>query len=237
VMTGTTRAFPLGRTITLLFGTAVATMVAAVLVVACAIFSGAVAAQAFFADPVPLAVMAQGISYVPCFFTMWRFGPWATGVDWARIGLRRPGWNDISLGAIGAVVAFVTASVVEIILIKTTGAKVNNGEFLLGHHPDATQFIILIVVAIVGAPLTEEMAFRGVMLNALLARWGAPVAVGGSALAFAMMHLSIINFIPLVCVGVIFALCYRWTGNLWTSITAHALFNMVGAGQLLTGHR
>ena len=83
------------------------------------------------------------------------------------------------------------------------------------------------LVAIVVAPLFEEIMFRGLLFPYLVKRNG---LVGGTAmvsLIFAAMHFHLPSFIPLALLSVGLCLAYWRTGSLWVSIGMHALFNTV----------
>lgn len=78
-------------------------------------------------------------------------------------------------------------------------------------------------------PLTavaEELLFRGVILSGLLATFPERTAIIVSALMFATLHLSPLNFIHTSVMGVIYALLTVRTGSLWPSISLHAMWNI-----------
>jgi hypothetical protein len=81
------------------------------------------------------------------------------------------------------------------------------------------------LVTIVIAPIAEEMFFRGILYPAVK-RAGFPrLALWGTALIFAGVHLNLVTFVPLVVLALGLTLLYERTDNLWAPITAHALFN------------
>ena len=83
----------------------------------------------------------------------------------------------------------------------------------------------LAVVAIVLAPISEEIIFRGI-LYPTVKRLGYPrLALWGVALLFAAIHASLPIFLPLFLLAVALTLLYEKTGNLLAPIAAHALFN------------
>ncbi len=93
----------------------------------------------------------------------------------------------------------------------------------------------LTFMAIVVAPLGEELIFRaGVfrLARQFLPRWAALLL---SAVAFASLHLSAVHFLPLVVLGIIFALAYEKTGSLLVPVVAHGLFNLNSILRLLAG--
>jgi membrane protease YdiL (CAAX protease family) len=78
----------------------------------------------------------------------------------------------------------------------------------------------------VGAPLVEELFFRGLLFRALLGRTPVPVAVVVSSLLFALAHFEAVQFAGLAVFGVVLALLAWRTGRLMPGIGAHAAFNL-----------
>jgi uncharacterized protein len=86
--------------------------------------------------------------------------------------------------------------------------------------------VILLLFLGVGAPLVEELFFRGLLLRALLGRTPVPVAVAISALLFGLAHFEAVQFAGLAAFGAILALLAWRTGRLMPGIGAHAAFNL-----------
>jgi membrane protease YdiL (CAAX protease family) len=86
--------------------------------------------------------------------------------------------------------------------------------------------VVLVLFLAVGAPLVEELFFRGLLLRALLGRTPVPVAIVVSALLFGLAHFEAVQFAGLAAFGVILALLAWRTGRLTPGIGAHAAFNM-----------
>jgi uncharacterized protein len=85
---------------------------------------------------------------------------------------------------------------------------------------------VMVVLACVGAPVTEELVFRaGIFRYARgrLPRWGALLL---PSCLFAALHGNLASFAPLVALGTLFSLAYERTGRIGTSMVAHALFNL-----------
>ncbi|MCC7363581.1 MAG: CPBP family intramembrane metalloprotease [Dehalococcoidia bacterium] len=91
---------------------------------------------------------------------------------------------------------------------------------------------IFAVLAIVFAPLSEEIFFRGLVFGGF-ARWGFAIAGPLSAVIFAASHVDPGTLIPFTIVGLMFAWLYRSSGSLWDSIAAHAMFNSISTFLLL----
>jgi membrane protease YdiL (CAAX protease family) len=87
--------------------------------------------------------------------------------------------------------------------------------------------VLLIFGACVGAPVVEEILFRGFLygsLRNLTNKWFAAVV---SALIFGVVHMHIGSFTGLCLLGFFFAVAYEVTGSLLVCILMHALFNSV----------
>ncbi len=80
----------------------------------------------------------------------------------------------------------------------------------------------------VGAPLSEELLFRGFLQTALvptrLGFWGASVI---TTFIWTMMHAgySLIGLIEVFLIGLVFCLILRRTGSLRVTIACHAIYN------------
>jgi membrane protease YdiL (CAAX protease family) len=89
------------------------------------------------------------------------------------------------------------------------------------------EYLLLALVLVVGAPIIEELFFRGLVLRALLRRMGRYWALGGSALVFGLSHFQALQLPALLVVGVVFGVLALRTGRLGPSIWAHGAFNAV----------
>ncbi len=75
-------------------------------------------------------------------------------------------------------------------------------------------------------PVMEEFAFRGVLVSALR-HYGAAFAVVASALVFSLVHMDFSNVLFAFVAGLVFGFLYVRTGNLWVTISIHALNNAI----------
>lgn len=86
-------------------------------------------------------------------------------------------------------------------------------------------FVLLAVVLAVGAPIVEELFFRGLLLRSLSRRFGDRWGLAGSSVAFAAVHFQLLQFPALLVVGVVFGFLAQRYGRLGPSMSAHAAFN------------
>lgn len=93
-------------------------------------------------------------------------------------------------------------------------------------HTSVPVAVLLIFLA-VGAPLVEELFFRGLLLRSL-ADWANPVVgVLGSGILFGLAHFEKLQFAGLALFGIILGAVAWRLRRLGPTIAAHATFNAV----------
>lgn len=85
--------------------------------------------------------------------------------------------------------------------------------------------VYLIFVAVILAPLFEELMFRGLLLPALAKRIGVGWSIMVVSALFGAIHLHLPSMFPLSLLAVAFSLAYLYSGNLLVPIVMHGLFN------------
>jgi membrane protease YdiL (CAAX protease family) len=113
---------------------------------------------------------------------------------------------------------------------------------IIGNAHGASLKLILLAVA-VGAPVFEEIFFRGLLLRGSMRRLGVVGAVVVSSVLFGLAHagsyggLTLAALITaLTLVGVTFALLAVRTGRLGAGLVAHVTFNAITAVAYLLSH-
>lgn len=91
-------------------------------------------------------------------------------------------------------------------------------------HPSKAMLVLAVLVA----PLGEEMIFRGLILRGLLNRFRQDHAIAGSAVLFALVHVDPYRVITVFFVGLFLAWIFTRTGSLWACVLAHATANGMG---------
>lgn len=154
------------------------------------------------------------------------------------LGLRLT-WRDVGWGVIGGIAALMAGGTIALILQaifgEFTSAAGEVGEQLRDEGPLLAVVIFALCVAI-GAPIAEEIAFRGMAYNALAKRGlNAAWVIAITTVAFSLFHLEPIRAPILLASGLVFAIL-RWrTRSLGAPIVAHAVNNLPGAAFLLVG--
>ncbi len=153
-------------------------------------------------------------------------------------GLTRPGGFVVGMGWLAFVLPMLWATTLFALAVRLwLGQTVEDVHPLIEQimaADDSTLLVLLVMQAVVAAPLVEELLFRGVLQTALghglgtvvgmqAGRW---LAITAISLAFALVH-------PLWSAPTIFVLAmilgwlYERTGNLWVPIGLHFAFNAV----------
>ncbi|MGI9032999.1 MAG: CPBP family glutamic-type intramembrane protease [Acidimicrobiales bacterium] len=159
-----------------------------------------------------------------------RFG---TGrpLDDLRVRITGPsvGWG--ALMALGARFASGMA-VLPVLAASKRFAGTNDKVFKVFRH-DTASFVVVALLAVVGAPIVEELFFRGVVQGALLDTLGTVGAVAAQAVVFGLAHFNPLygwaNVTVIVAIGaagvVLGITARRW--GLGTSMFTHGFFNLV----------
>jgi len=86
--------------------------------------------------------------------------------------------------------------------------------------------VLFVLFATVGAPVAEELVFRGGLFHFCRSRLPRWAALWLPACLFAALHGSLTAYAPLAVLGVLLSLAYERTGNLAVPMVAHSLFNL-----------
>lgn len=205
--------------------------------VAAAVAAAQVASRAGLPDEVVLAVC-----YAALFGLMLRTAVRA-GRRWGTGRLSRDfGWSltwaDVPRGA-GLAITGLTVS--ALVTAPFMGHELEANTSWMN---DAGLAVVagFAVVAVVAAPLVEELVFRGLLQRALC-RWAGPgLAVAGQAVVFALGHLSpsgglgnLPHFVHFSVWGAVMGVAAHRTGRLGPTIVAHSLSNCLAVAILLAG--
>ena len=120
------------------------------------------------------------------------------------------------------------AGALGVYLLERAGLPVERQELidLFAEVRSPALLAFMAALALVVAPISEELVFRAGLFRYLrtrLPRWAAYLLSAG---LFALLHTNWPSFPPLFVLGLIFALAYERTGSIAVPMIAHALFNL-----------
>jgi membrane protease YdiL (CAAX protease family) len=100
--------------------------------------------------------------------------------------------------------------------------------FILSIKPKGPMSFFLIAIGVVlVAALTEEILFRGFIQRIFQRNMNAPLAIVFTGLIFALSHFNPPAIPGIAVLGMFFGYIFYRTGNLWHSVAAHAVYNLV----------
>ncbi len=186
-----------------------------------------------------LSLAGQGLSQI---------GLWTGFVGAALVASHRKGagrlaedfglrfrWSDLAVGVVGGlVVQLVVLNAVAFLLRPLLGRpEVERTAQDLLDKAQGAAFFGLVLSVVVGAPIVEELFFRGLLLRSLQRRVPDNAAVAISSIAFGLSHGSglpikavLLVMISITIFGAILAKLAIRTGRLGPGIVVHAVFNL-----------
>ena len=183
--------------------------------------------------PVTQLVVLQSVAYLALGPYLLVVVPAVGRLSLRQLGIRPPTLRELGIGVLGAVAMWFVV-----------GAA-STGMALLAHRHDTENSIqvlrsvrtpfqkwAFIALAVVVAPLVEELVFRVFVFNALWRYTPLALAALLSGAIFGAIHavspsqLLTIG-IPLAAGGVVLAVVYARTRCYWSNVVTHALFNSV----------
>lgn len=90
----------------------------------------------------------------------------------------------------------------------------------------ATSSLYLLPIAVIAAPIVEELTFRGFLLNKWAAKYGNIKGIIFSSIIFMMIHLGSL-LIPQLLLGLLCSLIYIKTKKIIYPIITHMLYNFL----------
>jgi membrane protease YdiL (CAAX protease family) len=156
------------------------------------------------------------------------------GAGWRELGLRPPPARESRwFRLLGAVILTLLSAYVAVIIYGIIARATGLG-FLEPDQQieDDTYDSSLVVIAtgfvvITGAPIAEELLFRGFLFAKLRMHLPFLVAAALSGSLFSFAHLDTGLVLPFTLVGIALAYIYEKSGTLWGSIGVHFCFNLL----------
>lgn len=184
------------------------------------------------------AVLGYGPVLVWCGIVVHRWG----GGRWGEsLGARGRGidaaWGPLTW------LACLVAQVVAAVAVMALGVPFeSNTEGLDSASGERGYVLTLAILAVVAAPVVEELLFRGVVLRGLCSAMSPGVAVTVQALLFGVAHVDPVRgagnlglILVLAAVGAVLGLSALLVGRLVPAMVAHALVNTVALAVGLSG--
>ncbi|MFN2489483.1 MAG: lysostaphin resistance A-like protein [Actinomycetota bacterium] len=168
-------------------------------------------------------------TYASLSLATWVFCVRRKGMTLAALGFSRTGLGplvamiplSVGLLVLNGILILVTSGLTGRVENPQTDALAPGGVLTLSN------FIWLLFLISVVAPIGEEMIFRGMIYRYMRAREGVVIAVIASAALFALAHVIPVLLAPLFVLGVALAIVTERSSSLFPAITLHALNNAI----------
>lgn len=143
-------------------------------------------------------------------------------------------WGDVGLGVgVGVLLPLLSGMVAVFIsaLLGIDPSEASNTAILVSFR-NLPWRVALVALIVVGAPLSEEFFFRGLVLRALQKRFGAAWALVGTTVAFALVHIQasppaelVVLLASIGAIGAVLGVLALRTGRITAPIVAHMVTN------------
>ena len=162
--------------------------------------------------------------YAILFAIAWTIAAVGFGDAREAIGFRRfrPRYIWIGLGV--TLTAFIVSAALEPLFHAGEEQGLAPDEWIDSRWP---AFVLNAAVVVLVAPFVEEVFYRGVGVR-VLGFLGPVVAIGGTALVFALAH-GILAAVPALGIFAVGLAWLRWRSeSVWPGVIAHGAYNLAG---------
>ncbi len=177
-----------------------------------------------------------GLLLLPLGFGVAVMWPVLCGQTWgewrATVGLHagRGFFTELACGAVGYVAGLPLLAlgvIATTIIVKMTGADPTH-PISREITPDPVRIGLLLLLASVWAPITEELMFRGELFGHLRERWGWWGSALVVSLVFAIIHPQGLAALPVLgSIALVLAAIREWRGSILGCMMAHCINNTV----------
>jgi membrane protease YdiL (CAAX protease family) len=147
-------------------------------------------------------------------------------IHWRHLGFGGFSMNTLGLGC-GLLMAAYGLILLHNAALYYLGVD-TQGEQILKIFSELESPIWFVLVAVVLAPLVEEIFFRGFLFQGFRQRYGWKGGVLLSSFIFGAAHLDPVAFLPTFVLGAVIAYIYHRSNSLWPGIILHVLVNALG---------
>lgn len=186
-------------------------------------------------DEVPIPALAIGVAVMwACLLAAM---VWASRRDGSGDFVADYGWRWAPIDLVGVPIGVLT----QLVLVRgvylpleaiwpdtfSQEALSKNAEDLVDRAAGASA-LLLVLVVVVGAPIVEELVYRGLLQGALTARLDDVVGVVIASAWFAIIHFRPVEYPGLFAFALVAGACVVSTRRLGMATAAHVAFNATG---------
>jgi membrane protease YdiL (CAAX protease family) len=152
---------------------------------------------------------------------------WRTLMGWSAAAQKRVWLTGLAGWAVSLpVVWLLNQAALQLADLCHVPAKLQTAVEMLQKTDSPLQLAYFGLIAVVIAPVIEEVLFRGILYPVIKQQGYPRLAVVGTSLLFAATHANLVAFLPLAALAAILVLVYERTDSLLAPIFTHSLFNL-----------
>ena len=152
-----------------------------------------------------------------------------------RSGILKSAWLAV-IYLITALPALVFFSIAYRTVLISLGIDIGYQDaihLIIDPEEPAAVRIYIVTMAIIVAPVAEELLFRGILFPSIMKLMSPMRAVVIVSIFFALLHLHLASIVPLFILSISFCFAYIYSGNILVPIIMHMIFNAANIGLLL----
>jgi membrane protease YdiL (CAAX protease family) len=181
-----------------------------------------------------------------------QFGLWAGLLGACRVAVTRYGTGsfrdlgltvravDLALGLGFGIAALIGAGTIARAL-QAIGIQPHRESLTEPLRRGSLTVVVIVLIAVIGAPFVEELFFRGLLMGGLVARWGAAIGIVGQAVLFGLVHLGPADargnlgvFLLIAPLGAMLGVLRHGFKRLGPGMFTHAVYNGIIVAIALT---
>jgi Predicted metal-dependent membrane protease len=142
-------------------------------------------------------------------------------------------WVDLALGLGFGFAALMGAGIIAQTL-KSIGVQPHRESLTEPLRHGSLTVVVIVFIAVIGAPFVEEMFFRGLLMSGLVARWGGVIGIISQAIIFGLVHLGPTDargnlgvFLLIAPLGAMLGILRFGFKRLGPGMFTHAIYNAV----------
>ena len=149
-------------------------------------------------------------------------------------------WVDLPLGVGFGVAALFGAGAIAV-LLKEIGVQPHRSSLVDPLQRGWLTSLVIVFIAVIGAPFVEELFFRGLLMSGLVSRLGAAIGIIGQAILFGLVHLGPTDargnlgvFLMIAPLGAMLGVLRYGFKRLGPGMFSHAVYNAIIVAVALT---
>lgn len=181
--------------------------------------------------PVASFIIQYLLQFVILFFPLWIFVVSKYSADLKDFAFQPVSWKSLLKTVVFCYIVYLIVSFAIVKVLTVFDLKLPGYEGQQSYIPLFGDNLLGLIVGFIFistvAPFLEELLFRGFVYRVFTKTWAPWLGSLLTAILFALAHMQLQTFLPLVLLGLLLNYSYRKTGSVWTAMALHSLNNII----------